>query len=72
MLALVRKHPRCRYRRIAVLVGQDEEFHRVNVKRVYRLWREQGLRVPVKQRRHLALYMGPPGDYPDYVYDNYA
>jgi transposase InsO family protein len=49
MLALVRKHPRCGYRRIGALLRR--EGWRVNRKRVHRLWRQQGLKVPRTQRK---------------------
>ena len=37
------------------------EGWRVNVKRIYRLWRQEGLRVPVKQRKRLRLGHGEGG-----------
>jgi putative transposase len=49
MLELVRERPRFGYRRIAVLLQQ--EGWGVNVKRVYRLWRREGLKVPKKTRK---------------------
>ena len=49
MLTLVRRHPRYGYRRIWALLRGDG--FRVNVKRVYRLWRKEGLKVPRKQRK---------------------
>lgn len=53
MLELVRQHPRWGYRRIGVLLRR--EGWRVNRKRVYRLWRQQGLKVPKKQRKKRRL-----------------
>jgi putative transposase len=53
MLELVRRHPRFGYRRIGVLLRR--EGWRVNRKRVYRLWRQQGLKVPRKQRKKRRL-----------------
>jgi len=53
MLALVRAHPRYGYRRIWALLRA--EGWRVNRKRVYRLWRRQGLRVPRRQRKKRRL-----------------
>lgn len=48
-----RKHQRWGYRRAhAVLV---REGHRVNRKKVQRLWREEGLRVPQKRRKRQRL-----------------
>jgi transposase InsO family protein len=53
MLALVRQHPRYGYRRMWALL-RGEGF-RVNVKRVYRLWHKQGLKVPQKQHKKRRL-----------------
>ena len=53
MLELVGQHPRWGYRRIAVLLRR--EGWRVNRKRVYRLWRMEGLKVPKKQRKKRRL-----------------
>lgn len=53
MLELVRQRPRFGYRRIGVLLRR--EGWRVNRKRVYRLWRQQGLKVPRKQRKKRRL-----------------
>jgi putative transposase len=49
MLELVRERPRFGYRRIAALL--QLEGWGVNVKRVYRLWRREGLKVPKKSRK---------------------
>jgi transposase InsO family protein len=49
MITLSRENPRYGYRRIwALLRGEGWQ---VNKKRVHRLWKEQGLRVPTKQRK---------------------
>ncbi len=53
MLERVRKHPRYGYRRIWALLRR--EGWRVNRKRVHRLWRQQGLKVPRKQRKKRRL-----------------
>jgi transposase InsO family protein len=53
MLELVRQRPRFGYRRICVLLRR--EGWRVNRKRIYRLWRQQGLKVPRKQRKKRRL-----------------
>jgi len=53
MLELVRLHPRFGYRRIGALLRR--EGWRVNRKRVYRLWRQQGLKVPRRQRKKRRL-----------------
>ena len=49
----VRLHPRYGYRRITALLRR--EGWEVNRKRVYRLWRREGLRVPQKQRKRRRL-----------------
>lgn len=49
MLELVRERPRFGYRRITSLLRF--EGWRVNRKRVYRLWRREGLKVPRKTRK---------------------
>jgi len=53
MLELVRQRPRLGYRRIAALLRG--EGWSVNVKRVYRLWRREGLKVPRKTRKRRAV-----------------
>ncbi len=53
MLELVRQHPRYGYRRIWALLRR--EGWRVNRKRVGRLWKQQGLKVPRKQRKKRRL-----------------
>lgn len=53
MLELVRRHPRYGYRRVTVLLRNEGWF--VNRKRVYRLWRQEGLKVPQKQRKKRRL-----------------
>jgi transposase InsO family protein len=53
MLELVRQRPRFGYRRIAALLRS--EGWSVNVKRVYRLWRREGLKVPRKTRKRRGL-----------------
>ena len=54
MLELVRQNPRYGYRRITVLLRR--EGWKINRKRVYRLWRQEGLKVPkrVRKRRRLG------------------
>ncbi len=53
MLELVRRHPRYGYRRIWALLGA--EGFAVNRKRVHRLWKQQGLKVPQKQHKKRRL-----------------
>ena len=54
MRQLAGRHPRYGYRRVAAMLR--EEGWSVNRKRVYRLWRAEGLKVPKRQRkrRHLG------------------
>jgi transposase InsO family protein len=53
MLELVGLHPRFGYRRVWALLRA--EGWRVNRKRVYRLWRQQGLKVPRRKRKKRRL-----------------
>ena len=53
MEALVRKHPRYGYRHIWALLRR--EGWKVNRKRVYRLWRQEGYRVPLVQHKRRRL-----------------
>jgi transposase InsO family protein len=53
MLELARAHPRYGYRRIWALLRH--EGRRVNVKRIHRLWRKEGLKVPQKQHKKRRL-----------------
>ena len=72
MLELVRKHPRFGYRRIWALLRRDG--WRVHRKRVHRLWRRQGLKVPRKQRKKRRLGSSAnscvrrPAEYQDHVW----
>ena len=53
MEALVRKHPRYGYRHIWALLRR--EGWKVNRKRIYRLWRQEGYRVPQIQHKRRRL-----------------
>jgi transposase InsO family protein len=53
MLGLVKRHPRFGYRRVWALLRA--EGFRVNRKRVHRLWKQNGLKVPVKQHKKRRL-----------------
>ena len=59
MHELVRRHPRYGYRRIWALLRRDG--WPVNRKRVHRLWRREGFRVPVKQRKKRRLGVSANG-----------
>lgn len=54
IIALASEYGRYGYRRIAVLLG--EAGWAVNVKRVERIWRREGLKVPQKQSRKGRLW----------------
>ena len=51
--SLVRKHPRFGYRRIWALLRADG--WKINLKRVHRLWKREGYRVPVKKTKKRRL-----------------
>jgi putative transposase len=53
MIALSRENPRYGYRRVWALLRC--EGWPINKKRVHRLWREEGLKVPQKQRKWRRL-----------------
>lgn len=53
LLALSRENPRYGYRRVWALLRR--EGWEVNKKRIQRLWREAGLRVPTKERKRRRL-----------------
>lgn len=53
MLSISRKNPRYGYRRVWALLRR--EGWKVNKKRVHRLWREAGLKVPQKQHKSRRL-----------------
>jgi putative transposase len=56
ILKLSEKNPRYGYRRVWALLRR--EGWTVNEKRVHRLWREEGLKVPQKQRKRRRLAEG--------------
>lgn len=72
MEKLARKHPRYGYRRIHALLRR--EGWRVNRKRVQRLWREHGFKVPLRQGRRRRLGSSENGaqrrraEYPNHVW----
>jgi transposase InsO family protein len=59
MHELVRRYPRYGYRRIGALLGA--EGFKINRKRVYRLWRAEGFKVPVKQHKKRRLGVSENG-----------
>ena len=56
IIALATKYGRYGYRRITVLLN-DQEGWRVNHKRVERIWRREGLKVPKKQPKRGRLWL---------------
>jgi transposase InsO family protein len=56
MKQLSAEHPRYGYRRVWALLRQEK--FQVNRKRVHRLWRREGLRVPSRQRKRRRLGRG--------------
>ena len=72
MLQVVREFPRYGYRMVTHKLRQKNWT--VNAKRVYRLWRREGLKVPKKQRkaRHSGQHENGcdhyPADHPDDVW----
>jgi putative transposase len=74
MSELSRENPRYGYRRVWALLRR--EGWEVNKKRVLRLWREQGLKVPRKQHKSRRLGMGSSengvsrrrAEYPNHVW----
>ena len=59
MIELARQYGRYGYRRIAALL-RDAGWQ-VNDKRVERLWRREGLKVPMKQPKKGRLWLNPLG-----------
>jgi putative transposase len=55
MVVLSRENPRYGYRRVWALLRREGWL--VNKKRAYRLWREEGLKVPDKQRKRRRLLL---------------
>lgn len=56
VIRLASKYGRYGYKRITALLNQDG--WRVNHKRVARIWREEGLKVPPKQPKRSRLWLG--------------
>jgi len=56
MVGLSRENPRYGYRRVWAML--QREGWPVNKKRVHRLWRQEGLKVPQKQRTRRRLVEG--------------
>ena len=61
LVALAREKPRYGYRRLHVLLGREGE--QVNHKRVHRIYREAGLALRRKKRKHCVRLSTPLGTY---------
>jgi len=78
LIVLAREKPRFGYRRLHVLLGREGE--QVNHKRVHRIYREAGLALRRKKRKHcvrvstpLAAYTAPNQEWAlDFVHDAVA
>ena len=72
MKQLSAEHPRYGYRRVWALLRREK--FQVNRKRVHRLWRREGLRVPTRQRKRRRLGHGNnsctrrKAEHPDHVW----
>jgi hypothetical protein len=55
MHELVRQHPRFGYRRIWALLRLDG--HRVNRKRIHRLWKQECFKVPTKTAEKASYWI---------------
>ncbi|MCP4905930.1 MAG: transposase [bacterium] len=56
IIELAKQFGRCRYRRITALLRR--EGWRVNTKRIERIWRQEGLKVPKEQPKRGRLWLG--------------
>jgi len=57
ILKLATKYGRYGYRRVTALLNNDETGWKVNHKRVERIWRREGLKVPKKQPKRGRLWL---------------
>jgi len=57
IVILATKYGRYGYRRITALLNSNEHGWRVNHKRVERIWRKEGLKVPKKQPKRGRLWL---------------
>jgi putative transposase len=55
IIRLASEYGRYGYRRVGALL-QAEGWH-VNLKRIWRIWRREGLRVPIKQPKRSQLWL---------------
>ena len=72
IIELAKRYGRYGYRRIWALLRIDG--WKVNHKRVYRIWREEGLRVPAKQPKKSRLWLNDGScirkrpEYPNHIW----
>ena len=57
IIKLASKYGRYGYRRITAMLNNSQNAWKVNHKRVERIWREEGLRVPKKQPKRARLWL---------------
>ena len=57
IIALATKYGRYGYRRITAMLNNGDNGWRVNHKRVERIWRREGLKVPKKQPKRKRLWL---------------
>ena len=58
IIELATRYGRYGYRRITALLNQNPKERPVNHKRVERIWRMEGLKVPKKQPKRRRLWLG--------------
>ncbi|MDD5703812.1 MAG: IS3 family transposase [Dehalococcoidales bacterium] len=74
IIALATKYGRYGYRRITALLNSSERGWKVNHKRVERIWRREGLKVPQKQPKRSRLWLSDGScirlrpEHPDHVW----
>ena len=74
IIELATKYGRYGYRRITALLNSPDKGWRVNHKRVERIWRKEGLKVPKKQPKRGRLWLNDGScirlrpDHPDHVW----
>jgi len=74
IIALATKYGRYGYRRITALLNDPERGWKVNHKRVERIWRREGLKVPQKQPKRGRLWLNDGScirlrpEHPDHVW----
>ena len=56
VISFASKYGRYGYKRVTALLNQDG--WKVNHKRVARIWREEGLKVPTRQPKKARLWLG--------------